>query len=41
MMESLIMEVHGVIEGGHDMKGGGNDMVSMRFKGVKVDLSGT
>ena len=41
VMKSLVVQkVHGVIHGSGNVKSGRNNVVSMRFEGVQVDLGG-
>ena len=39
MVESLVVqEVHGIVHGGGNVKSRGNDVISVRIKGIQVDL---
>ena len=40
VVESLVVqEVHGIVHGGGNVEGRGNDVVGVRFKGIQVNLS--
>ena len=39
VVESLVVqEVHGIVHGGGNVKGGGNDVIGVRFKGIQINL---
>ena len=39
VVESLVaQEVHGIVHGGGNVEGRGNDMVGMRFEGIQINL---
>ena len=39
MVESLVVqEVHGIVHGGSNVEGRGNDVIGVRFEGIQIDL---